>query len=304
MENMKDMQVFQSFIDDNIEPIFYGPKPITINQALGQVRDILKKTRLPILIQASNKIQEYMDSDSNFCIDDLNKLQSFIDSWSETNKCHPIIEKFTRKKSAQKFLNKLFLFIYKSMKSDNIDEQQKYSLDRIYDIHGARLVLDFGPNDNYDSMQMLYSFTNDLLFFFMFELGYIAKISEPLLDTSFSPKEHPDVFVPVISGLLEDYQINVKDYYLHPKKNGYQCLHIVFENSRNSRIEIQIRTKSTDRRLEESTCADHFAHDMERYSNSPTLNIDPKRVNIVGFSYTGNGKFEDDACLIESSNIR
>lgn len=286
----------KNFIFPDIEPFLCPDEPIALEEAIQNYRHALISTGNSYNIEYANKLLEYLEA--NPTRKDFSQYISHMKKWKREKKYNFTIHFFRRKKSFIKYNEKIRLFILKSLNAKTYEEREKYSLDRICDVYGLRLILDLGKEDSLEAIDIAYEFLNETIRFFTREKGYNIKLAEPLLNVGFCAKEHPNVVVPKKAKILEDFEVNVKDYYLNPKKNGYQSLHIIFKSPKGMPLEIQIRTLATHLRVEFEEGVSHSAHDNERYPER--INLDLEKVNISGFGYYGPDKVFDSIGLTQS----
>jgi len=153
------------------------------------------------------------------------------------------------------------------------------SVDNLQDVYGFRLTL--LDSDPWDQLENCYRMMNGFIPFFM-QKGFIPCDAAPLLGTAkFKVEEHPELAIPKKELLKKEYRYAVKDYIRHPKRNGYQSLHVGFRDpSRGRYFEIQIRTFSMHVAAEVGS-ADHTAYKDRFYSGR--ISFDPTKVNLKGF---------------------
>ncbi len=286
----------KKFIFPDIEPFLCPDEPITLEEAIHNYRKALIDTGSSYNIEYANKLLQYLES--NPTRKDFSQYISHIKKWKKEKKYNFAIHFFRRKKSFLKYNEKIRLFILKSLSATTYEEREKYSLDRICDIYGIRLVLDLGKEDSLEAIDVAYELLNETINFFTKEKGYNIKLAEPLLNVGFSAAKHPNVVVPKKAKILRYFEVNVKDYYLNPKENGYQSLHIIFKSPKGIPIEVQIRTFATHLRVEFEEGVRHSDHDSKRYPER--INLDLEKINISGFGYYGPGKIFDTIGLTQS----
>ena len=190
-----------------------------------------------------------------------------------------------RKKGYIKFNEKTRLFIENSLNAEDEYQKCKFSLERICDEIGIRLILLLGNVDTIENIKLCYEVLFEVYHFFTLKKGYLPITAEPLCDLGFNPKDHPEVIVPNDNDIIIPYESRskVKDYYKTPKSNTYQSLHIAFSSSLYGLpFEIQIRTMATHTRVEFATSL-HDEHDKNRYHNRIYLNR--HNINIYGYRY-------------------
>lgn len=128
--------------------------------------------------------------------------------------------------------------------------------------------------------------------------------AETPINTGFNASDHPGIYVPEKSGILDFYRERyVKGYTANPKKNGYQSEHFVLSVSSNSSafhglfIEFQVRTQVMhDRAEDKSSPQSHQKHKAAVTSvsvNDSGVNVDDlfyvsdedfSEINIIGVS--------------------
>lgn len=278
----------------DIKPFLCLDKPTTLEKAIYDYHDALMKTGKAHNIKFANKLLEYLATPAK---SDFDLYIRHMQKWKMRYGYTFTIECTRRKKSFIKFVEKILLFLSKSNASTSPEKRAKYSLDKICDIYGIRIILCMGSKDTLESVEMCYEALNETIRFFT-NNGYTVNYAEPLVDLGFSQAQHPDVVVPKKAQILEGFEENVKDYYLNPKANGYQSLHIIFKDPEGKETEIQIRTQATHMRVEFDPCASHASHDTSRYPER--LNLSPEKINIQGFAYYAPGLFHDGVGLFKS----
>lgn len=88
----------------------------------------------------------------------------------------------------------------------------------------------------------------------------------------------------------EAFMYKIKDYYAHPKPNGYMSLHSVYRQTRNSfygrYFELQVLTLDSyiQNELIENSPSSHRAHNEDDYGEDEIYtSFDPKKVTMKGF---------------------
>lgn len=284
---MSTQSVIPSFPD--INEFLCVKEKISFEEAIRNHILALKKTNISYNIQYANKLCEYL------CIfdpkkilpmnKDFSQLISYLRNWKQKNHYDFTIQIQRRKKSYKKFNEKIQLFIQTYLNTDSEDIRQKYSLSRISDLIGMRLVLIFDEKDTLSDIAMCYKVLDAVNTFFSSKKGYLPMNAEPLIDLGFVQEDYPDVVVPTTKEAIipEGLCGNVKDYYIEPKSNSYQSLHVVFHSFKYGLpFEIQIRTMATHTRVEYEN-AMHEKHDKKRYPN-PII-LDRANININGYRY-------------------
>lgn len=173
------------------------------------------------------------------------------------------------------------------------------SVDNLRDVYGFRLTL--LDSDPWDQLENCYKLMNGLIPFFM-QKGFIPCDSAPLLGTTkFRSEDHPDLAIPSDNLLKKEYRYAVKDYVRHPKRNGYQSLHVAFRDPLKGRcFEIQVRTFSMHIAAEIGS-ASHLAYKDRFYGGKITY--DPTKVNLQGFRAVDGGSVYDMIGLTRSLRI-
>lgn len=184
----------------------------------------------------------------------------------------------------------------------------------INDELGFRIIVGKSRYDDDKSIQQLYSIANAVISFFVVAKGYKLLLPSPAIGCGFDPKLYPDVFVPKNSLILPEYSIYVKDYFVRPKKKGYQALHMVFLTKSGLIMEVQIRTFASHYHAE--YISTHEMHKESRYGksveDSPQLteaqlkrqqaikiSFDPEKVNLDSY-FSKDGKTLDLIGLAET----
>lgn len=95
----------------------------------------------------------------------------------------------------------------------------------------------------------------------------------------------------------------IKDYISHPKKNGYQSIHLTFKTLEKDIFECQIRTLDMHEHAEIGD-AKHGDYKNSEYSwLEPYINIDPSKVHIPHFRVLNNGTLYDQIGLLDAMHI-
>ena len=159
---------------------------------------------------------------------------------------------FARLKNYKAYLEKVRSFIY-----DGLDPFL------ISDEIGFRIVVGTHRYDDENSIKQLYGVANNVISFFVIKKGYQLIKPSPAKGLGFNKKTYPKVFVPKQSLLYPEYMKYAKDYFIKPKKNGYQDLHLVFVTKSGLKIEVQFRTFASHYHAE--FIARHILHKGNRY---------------------------------------
>ena len=280
-------------------------KMISLSDADRNYRKALVDTGLAYNIEYANKLSEYQNIYKPQNIKpiqrDFSQFRSHMDKWRNKNGYKFSIVFQRRKKGYIKFNEKVRLFINNSLNATSDEEKMKYSLDRICDEIGVRLIILFGKDDTHESVLMCYKILNEVNYFFTVKKGYIPVNAEPLIDLGFNPKQYPKVIVPTDeeAQLPEGLDVKVKDYYKTPKKHAYQSLHIAYSSSLYGLpFEIQIRTMATHTRVEYETSS-HYYHDKKRYPER--IELDRPNVNIYGYQYIEESDESEDFIGLQKS---
>ena len=273
----------------DINQFLCGSETLTLQEADKQYREALIKTNLPYNIEYANKLAEYqnINKPANFVPikKDFEQFISHMKKWKKSKGYEFQIVFKKRKKGYKKFNEKVRLFIENSLNAESEYEKWKFSLERICDEIGIRLILLLGNVDTAETVKICYEVLIEVNRFFTLEKGYLPMTAEPLTDLGFNPKKYPDVVVPTDDVIVvpNELQPKVKDYYKTPKSNSYQSLHIAYSSSLYGLpFEVQIRTMATHTRVEYATSL-HEEHDKNRYHNR--ISLDRNNINIYGYRY-------------------
>ena len=136
-----------------------------------------------------------------------------------------------RLKNYISFIEKVRTFIYDGLDPFSINDEL-----------GFRLVVGTKRYDNEETIEQLYEIANKVIAFFVIRKGYQLIKPSPANGLGFNPELFPKVFVPNKGLIYPEYTKYVKDYFVAPKKKGYQALHMVFVTKSGLTIEVQIRT--------------------------------------------------------------
>lgn len=171
------------------------------------------------------------------------------------------------------------------------------SLDKIQDLLGFRIILCTPKTDTSQSVELCYKVLNELITFFALKKHCTFLEAEPTVNTSL--ENIPNIFIPKKSMILDGFENNIKDYIIHPKKNGYQSLHMLIKKPNGLIFEVQIRTFAMDL-LAEYGSAHHAGHKQSRYQLpeesdylKDIMNIDYKKISLPGFSILDDGSIHD-----------
>lgn len=136
-----------------------------------------------------------------------------------------------RLKNYISFIEKVRTFIYDGLDPFSINDEL-----------GFRLVVGTKRYDNEETIEQLYEIANKVIAFFVIRKGYQLIKPSPANGLGFNPELFPKVFVPNKGLIYPEYTKYVKDYFVAPKKKGYQALHMVFVTKSGLTIEVQLRT--------------------------------------------------------------
>lgn len=285
--NMNERKLVPIFPD--INDFLCGSETISLQEANMNYRDALIKTNLQYNIEYANKLAEYQNINrpNNFVPikRDLEQFISHMKKWKKKKgyKFQIVFKK--RKKNYKKFNEKVRLFIESSLNAEDEYHKSKFSLERICDEIGIRLILLLGNVDTIETVKICYEVLFEVNRFFTVEKGYLPMTAEPLYDLGFNSKNYPNVIVPTDKDIVisDDLRSKVKDYYKTPKAHSYQSLHIAYSSSLYGLpFEVQIRTMATHTRVEYETSL-HDEHDKKRYYNR--IELDRPNINIYGYRF-------------------
>ena len=168
------------------------------------------------------------------------------------------------------------------------------------DIAAFRITLfgdEFGANPK-KLTEKCYTIAEDLIMYSI-QSGFVPCLAESPKDTDGFEKDcHPSIILPKKSLLSSNIKCYVKDYILHPKKDGYQSLHIVFMDNNQHYFEVQIRTFLMHIASEYGS-ASHEKYKM-KYER---LDIDRQSISIPGYSYLNDKLIYDWVGFEESLEI-
>lgn len=294
---MSNEQKIEPYFPD-INQFLCPEKIITFEEANRNYINALKKTEIAYNIKYANKLSEYQSIYNQRKImpikKDFSEFMSHMKSWKRKNNYNFSFVFQRRKKSYKKFNEKIRLFITTYLNSDSDDIRRKFSLDKLCDAIGIRLILILGKSDTHESVSMCYKILNEVNYFFTVKKGYLPLNAEPLIDLGFNPEECPSVIVPTCEEAIipEGLEVSVKDYYKTPKSHSYQSLHVVYSSTQYGLpFEIQIRTMATHTRVEYITSM-HDEHDRNRYPNP--IHLDRPHINLYGYDYIEKQETDKD----------
>lgn len=265
----------------------------TIFEAETIYRNMLLETKKDYNVFYANKLLEMQrmlkHRNLAFLKKDFEDLILHLTDWKNTMGYNFPIYFARRKKSDIKCHSKIRLFLTKQYVYE-----ENVSLDSIQDTLGIRIIPCFGNVDTLDAIKMCYEILNETINFFTLKKGYNPRQKGTMFDLNFDSKSNPNIIIPknTVESLKPTYSVYVKDYYAHPKSDGYQSLHIVFNCA--SPIEVQIRTFATHLRVE----SHHDAYNTKKYDGIEfdQIHLDREHVNICGYGYS-NGIIQDKVGL-------
>ncbi len=267
----------------------------TIYDAESIYRQMLLDTKNDYNVLYSNKLLEIrnMLKPQNLALvkKDLEGLIRHLTVWKKQMGYNFPIYFERRKKSDTKCHTKIRLFLTKQYIYG-----EDVTLDSIQDTLGIRIMPCFGNFDTLESIKVCYEILDEVINFFTFKKGYNPRKKGNMFDLNFDANKHPEVVVPqhqdIVDLLKPTYSSYVKDYYVNPKSDGYQSLHIVFDGY--SPIEVQIRTFATNLRVDSL----HDRYNIRKYDGVEfdQVNLDREHVNIHGYGFV-NGILQDKVGL-------
>lgn len=164
--------------------------------------------------------------------------------------------------------------------------KEKQSIDLIRDFLGFRIII-FSEKTKISQIYDLYKLAEKLVVFYA-NNGYILCDAAASKDNAeFDKNKYKDIILPnekTVNAILKNCLYGVKDYVLHPKKNGYQSLHMVFKGPKGRYFEVQLRT--FDQHIwAEADCASHSTYKKKRYDE---LEVNYSKMKIPGLAKVGN----------------
>lgn len=170
-------------------------------------------------------------------------------------------------------------------------------ISKVNDFLGFRIIINSFKSE-IENIGYCYKFLEMIIEFLVIEGHCIILEAEPTIETGFQKDKYPNIIIPSQPMLNPYLKGFVKDYICHPKKNGYQSLHIIFKKTDGLIFEVQIRTQKMDFQAENGD-AEHNGYKKDRYLGEEII-IDPYKVNIEGFHVDENGEIHDSIGLIKS----
>lgn len=202
-----------------------------------------------------------------------------------------------RKKALIKAEDKINLQIFRQKKDPNYSAELNDSL-------AFRLIL--AGNTIQKLTYDCYRLIDECIKFFL-NYGFTPVRGEPVFDTKgFDITKFASLYVPDKTLLSTNNIRFVKDYNLHPKINGYQSLHILFQDAIGRIFELQIRTIFMDAHAEYGL-ANHSLYKDKKYQDEISYEkVDVSKIDITkiiadSFILTNNEKipYYDGAGILE-----
>lgn len=180
----------------------------------------------------------------------------------------------SREKALYSYFNKNFIALSKGK-----------SLESIMDTRACRLIIDNSQvQNNEEKIKALGELVNNTLSFLL-DHGFQLFPATPPKDTDgFNNKEHPDVYVPEKSYILEEYKVFVKDYVSTPKEKGYQSYHVITIDPKGNYLEIQFRTFDMDFHSEYKE-SDHNEYKKEQIKKYNLKSLDRTKIHWSNYRY-------------------
>ena len=159
-------------------------------------------------------------------------------------------------------------------------------LDTLRDLFAFRIIL--LADESIELVKSCYDLMNKIIKFYIRQ-GFIPCESTQVYDhDGFDQSRFEGMIVPNSSLITKEYQDNVKDYILNPKRNGYQSLHVVFRDSVGRCFEVQVRTLQMHLHTQGKD-ANHEDYKAQRYEE---LEFDRDRIKIPGYKVYENMVFD------------
>lgn len=175
------------------------------------------------------------------------------------------------------------------------------NLSMINDLLGFRIILKTPYPDNENSIRQCYDVINETMRFFLLNRNCMLMEAEPRNGLEITPQEaeHLGIIVPHKHFLLSGFENNVKDYVLHPKKNGYQGLHTLISTPKGLIFEVQVKTSFMDI-LADHGSGNHAKYKATKYEDANLGFIDFSKINMPGFRVLPSGEVYDKIGLQKS----
>lgn len=168
---------------------------------------------------------------------------------------------------------------------------------KVNDFLGFRIIISSGKPE-IENIRYCYQLLEKIVEFLVTERHCIILEAEPTIETCFKKDKYPHIIVPNQPMLIPALEGFIKDYICHPKKNGYQSLHVIFKKTDGQIFEVQIRTEKMDIQAE-SGDAQHYGYKRNRYEGEE-IKVDPCKIKMEGFKIDENGVINDSIGLIKS----
>ena len=144
---MSDKEQIKPYFPD-INEFLCPEKIISFEEANRNHMKALKETGLAYNIQYANKLSEYQNIYDQRKISpiekDFSQFKAHMNAWKKKHGYNFSIKFERRKKSYKKFNEKIRLFITTYLNAESDAIRRKYSLDRLCDAIGIRLILLLG----------------------------------------------------------------------------------------------------------------------------------------------------------------
>ena len=254
---------------ETLKPFLYDPNRSTIVESLNGYIEWLKEHPQKTLCYRHNVMmqEKYLKMLTNKSF--IKEVRKYFDQiYKELEKTNLLFKLDGRRKSLHSFEQK----VAKELSQGNLTE--------VKDIYAFRIIIFDQPNAD---MQAICYSVMDQLIESMSTAGFLPKRAKKAVSTR---------------------SIYLKDYIEHPKCNGYQSLHVIFEHVDSGHMfEVQVRSLSMHKEAE-SGIASHSEYKKDKYSFSTVYDgIELDKVNLVGFIYSSPDDFADEIGLIRSVNI-
>ncbi len=251
----------------------------TIPEALKKYEVSLRKSKDIEDILHANKLEEYRNVivDKKF-LSTIRKI--FNRTYSMIEKNYPNLKFYLegRRKAAISTEKKNILYLSKNK-----------SLDDFRDLLAFRIIL-FGDDHSMELIETAYSLMKNLIDFMILQ-GFTPCEATEVFETEGFSNEDLNILVPDHSFLEENYKHLVKDYIVHPKKNGYQSLHVAFRDVSGKCFEVQIRTLAMHMLAESSDSAGHDFYKQKRYSDADIV-FDRTQIHMEGYGVMSEHVFD------------
>lgn len=228
----------------------------------------------------------------------LNKLD-FVENIATEKVKNDFLEKYIREnhipitKSTSQFIKGKILELIEndSEVSDDFSNFRKSykfrqnPFDRIKDFVAFRIVIE--DEGKGDKIPEIYEIANSIIELVSNNSIFSVVPAAPVIETGELLNHSSLIFIPKVCGLKKEYTQFVKDYVKNPKKDGYQALHIVFQDPFTKQyIELQLCTRSM--RLIAESDANHAMHKMRRYGKQQeeiAKEIDFSKIHLANLHF-------------------